>query len=146
MKTTSLVQIIITVIFILFWLYVIYVKLSDFREFKKEMNNQVLPKNVEAILPYLLPVLWFSIAALLINEKTRFMAMLLNFIILLAFSIYVGLAVAETYRYTPCSCAGLFDFDWNQQLYFNLIVTAVAGTGLIFTYKDRERRKAVWTR
>lgn len=145
-KSDIILEVIFAVAFIFFWLAVIYIKLDNFEGFKREMNSQIFPSNLALSLSYFLPLAWFTIAALLISERTRLIAMFLNFMLFLAFSIYVGLAVAEAYRYIPCSCAGLFDFDWNEQLYFNLIVTVVAATGLIFTYKEKERRKAVWTR
>ncbi|RYG54094.1 MAG: hypothetical protein EOO01_02540 [Chitinophagaceae bacterium] len=146
MKRSSVVELILVVAFILFWIYVMYAKLNDFAEFKREMVGQVFPKELAAVLPYFLPVAWFLIAATLALHPDKFIAMLVNFIMLLSLSIYVGLAVFNVYTYKPCDCAGLFDFNWNNQLYFNLVVTAVAGAGLIITLKNRERRKEVWAR
>lgn len=138
-----IIQVILSVAFILFWLYVIYVKVSDFAEFKREMNGQVFQVSITTILPYALPVTWLVIAALLAFAKTRLLGMLLNLSLLLCLTIYVGLAVFKVYSNTPCACSGLFHFNWNEQFYFNLLVTAVAGTGFILTIKDQERRNKV---
>lgn len=138
--------VILSVIIILFWLYVIYLKLSDFNEFKGEIRGQAFPKNVADVLPYILFSIWMSIASLLAFNNDKLYGMLLNFVIMLGFTIYVGLAMIDAYAIIPCSCAGLFHFNWKEQFYFNLMVTAVSAAGLIFTYKDRERRKSVWTR
>lgn len=142
----KIVILILSAIFILFWLYAIYAKVADFAAFKREMLSQVFPQTVAHGLSYILLVVWISIAVLLASDIDKLYGMLLNFVMLLSFSIYVGLAKFEFFTSTPCSCAGLFHFNWKEQFYFNLMVTAVAAAGLILTCKDRERRKLVWTR
>lgn len=146
MKTT-ITALIIASGFIFFWLYVFYIKVSHFAEFKREMAGQVFSGDLAATLTYVLPTIWLSIAALLAFNKTRLAGMIFNLALLLLFTVYVGMAVFKVYHHIPCDCAGLFNFNWHKQFYFNLIVTAVAATGFILTLilKYRERRAAVWT-
>lgn len=133
-----------SIIFILFWIYVIYLKIGDFAEFKREMANQVFPRSISKILAYTLPMLWLTICFLLAFSQTRHLGLLLSLFILTSFTIYVGLALLDVYRFMPCSCSGLFHMKWKGQFYFNLIATAIAAAGFIFTFKDKGRRKSVW--
>ena len=132
-----------SVAFILFWFVVIWIQIHDFTKFKSEMGNQVFPDDVSNILVYALPLIEFLIAILLVQSRTRKAGHLLTVMLMLGYSTYVGLALLNVYSRMPCNCAGLLGHNssWTSNFILNLCVTAVAGTGFIFTIKDQERRK-----
>lgn len=143
MKKALIIEHVFAIVFILFWMYVIYIKVGDFAGFKRDMTSQVFPRMISEILAYALPMLWLTICVLLAFSETRHLGLLLNLFTLIIFTLYVGLALLNVYRFMPCSCSGLFHMKWEGQLYFNLITTAVAAAGIIFTIKDKERRTKV---
>ncbi len=139
---TGLWPVLVPVAFILFWFAVLAVQLHDFGKFKGEMYNQVFPAFVSHALIYILPSAEICIAALMVQGSTRLAGVALSFLLMLAFTVYVGLALLNVYSRVPCSCAGLLgnNSNWGANFILNLCVTAVAAAGLIFTVKDRERR------
>jgi hypothetical protein len=139
----ELYAVIVAVLFIVFWLFSVGSQLSDFNKFKGEMNNQVFSAAVSNVLAYVIPTVEIMIAGLLAFLSTRVVGMILTFVLMLAFSTYIGLAVLNVYQRMPCNCAGLLgqNSSWEANLIFNLFITVVAVIGLIITLKDRERRK-----
>ena len=138
--------IILTVFLILFWLYAAGAQISDFNKFKGEMNNQVFSHRISGILAFLIPISEMIIATLLAHPLTRLIGMKMSFLLILTFSIYIGLALLNVYSRMPCNCAGLLgsNSSWEANLILNLIVTAVAAAGLILNLKFKERRAKVW--
>ena len=137
-----------SIAFILFWFVVLWIQLHDFNGFKNEIHNQVFPDDVSNILVYILPSIEFLTAVLLVESRTRKTGFILCLLLMLVFTIYVGLALLNVYSRTPCNCAGLLgnNSSWTSNFIFNLCVTAVAAAGFIFTIKDQERGNMVWIR
>ncbi|MEO6521352.1 MAG: MauE/DoxX family redox-associated membrane protein [Mucilaginibacter sp.] len=135
--------VLVSVAFILFWFFAAGSKLYDFGEWKQEMDNQVFSRRITYGIIYTLPALEIMIAALLVRSATRLIGMILTFGLMVIFTIYVGLALLEVYSRTPCNCAGLMgqNSSWAANFKLNLLITAVAGAGLILTSKSKERRK-----
>jgi len=136
-------HIIFTVVTILFWLYVGGSAIYSFSDFKGEINNQVFPIEVSAILIYALPTVEIIIATLLVFEGTRYLGMKLSFLLMLGFTVYIALVFFGIFNRTPCSCAGLLgkNSTWENNFMLNVLITIIAGIGLLLTFKDKERRK-----
>lgn len=121
---------------ILLWAYAGIEKLLAFKEFRVQMQLQVLPDFVKYLLSLCLPLLEILLAVTLCIERIRGLGIYCSFIFLLAFTVYVGLAVFHFFPKRPCSCGGIFQHvGWNLHLLFNLIFTALNLTAIIITHK-----------
>ncbi len=96
-----------SVVFIVFWFVVLATQLHDFIKFKAEIYNQIFPAFVSHALIYVLPSAEICVAALLVWRMTTLTGLALSFLLMLAFTVYVGLALLNVYTRMPCSCAGL---------------------------------------
>ena len=99
---------IICFLLILMWVYAASSKLMDFGLFRAQMNLQILPPYLKTLLVYLLPPFEILIAVLLLFEASLRLALKLSFLMLFAFTIYIGMAISNSFGKIPCSCGGVF--------------------------------------
>lgn len=138
MKEEKNIEIAIATLLVILWVYTAGSKLIDFNTFRGEIYNQVFSKSFATILLYVIPAAEFIAALLLLQHKTRMEGFSLSFILMLFFTGYVGLVLMGYYNKVPCSCAGLIkSMGWKAHLIFNLLLMAIAITGIIITYKNR---------
>jgi Methylamine utilisation protein MauE len=120
----------------LLFLYTAFSKLIDMRHFVRAIHNQPFPRSVDPILIVGVPLIEIITGIALLRIKSRTIGLYLSTILMLAFSIYVGLAVFNFFKRVPCGCAGVFQgMSWPTHLIFNLIFLALAMIGLIIKNK-----------
>lgn len=125
---------------ILLWVYASVSKLAEFDHFKKEMAIQTIPALLSGSLVYLLPAAELSAAALLFIHSTLRHGLYASLILMLVFTGYIGLVLANYFGRTPCSCGGVLSrLNWNMHFIFNLFVLLLILSGIYLT--DRERRE-----
>ncbi len=123
---------------ILMFSYAAISKLIDFNAFKLQMKVQPLPRWSVNALVYFLPGIEIMTAVSLLFKKTRTIGFLSSALLMLAFSIYVGLAMAGLFGSIPCSCGGIVkNFSWPQHFIFNLIFLFLSIYGIILDYQER---------
>lgn len=121
---------IITILLIMLWVYAAGSKLWFYAAFKLQLARQLLPHWSIAILAWALPLVELITAALLSFPKTLRKGLLLSALLLLAFTIYVGLALAHIFNNVPCSCGGILGkMGWQSHFIFNICFTIMAFTG-----------------
>jgi putative oxidoreductase len=137
--------IIFSIILILFWFVAAGLKLYDFGEWKQEMYNQIFSRTYSNTLLYAVPAIEVITAGLITYSATRLAGIILSFFLILAFTIYVGLALLEVYSRSPCNCAGLLgqNSSWGANFILNLFVTGVALAGMILTIKSKTKKRRV---
>lgn len=144
---TEQILITITVVFILFWLFALYVKISNFDGFRRSMQSQVFYWGFANFLVYAVPISEFTAATLLTVNRTRLAGLIWSMVLLLLYTGYTALVLLDYYKRVPCECINLIrGMGFKQHLYFNLFFVAIATTGIILTFKDKERRTSVWIR
>jgi len=120
------------------WVYTAVSKLANAEEFRAQLANQVFKKGFTEVLFYLLPTVELMAAALLCWRSFRLLGFGLSFLLMLAFTVYIGLALLHFFPRMPCSCGGVLQvLGWKSHFVFNLFFTAVAAIGFILTYKER---------
>lgn len=122
---------------VLLWSYAAISKFLDFRNTKADMLNQVFPQYIAETLAWAVPIIEILVTALLIFSKTRLVGLYSSFTLLLGFTTYITLIIANTFGRIPCSCGGILEkMSWNQHLLFNLLFIAVTILSIILDHKQ----------
>lgn len=128
----------IAVLLIILFVYTASSKLLDIAAFRKQMLNQPLPDVLKQNLVWLVPVFEITTSVFLIIKSARLYGFLIAFLLMLAFTVYVGLILANTFAYIPCSCGGILNtLSWKAHLIFNIVFTLLALAGVIIERKRR---------
>lgn len=128
----------IAVLLIILLIYSTSSKLLDIAAFRKQMLNQPLPDVLKQNLVWLVPVSEVTTSVLLIIKSARLYGFVLAFLLMHAFTLYVGLILANTFAYIPCSCGGILNtLSWEAHLILNIVFTLLALAGVIIERKRR---------
>lgn len=121
---------IIAGVLVLLFVYTAVSKLVSWETFAYQMSKQPLPNWLNTQLVWALPVVELITAILLLVRLTRKGAMVLSFLLMLCFTVYVGLAVFDVFGEVPCSCGGVLQrLGWEEHLMFNVVFLVLAGVG-----------------
>jgi hypothetical protein len=146
LKTAELVEITLATVLVALWGITLALQLTDFAEFKRKLFGQVFSHAFTSFLLYFIPSGILTAALLLCRQSTRWTGFALSLFLMSLFTGYTGMVVLGLFDQVPCSCISLFKgMSFQQQLYFNLIFTAVAAAGFIspskhFLFKVSGRR------
>lgn len=120
------------------WIAVTIDKLTDFTAFKTGILNQPFSDGLGYFLIYSLPVLECITIAFLVTEKFRNAGLILSTLLMLAFTIYIGIALLGAWEKLPCGCGSIISgMTWLKHFFFNLFFLGLSGTGLYLWYKLR---------
>ena len=115
--------------FILLWVYAATAKLLEFDQFKIQLSQVSFLKPMARLLIWIIPLLEYSLAALLLVSQTRRLGFLGSAILMSVFTVYIAGMISFNPE-LPCSCGGIInELTWQQHLVFNLVVTALAYWG-----------------
>jgi putative oxidoreductase len=131
----------IAALLIILIIYTSVSKMLDIDAFRKQMLNQPLPGTLKQNLVWLVPVSEITTSIFLIIKPVRLYGFVLAFLLMLAFTLYVALILANTFAYIPCSCGGILNtLSWKAHFIFNIVFTLLALAGVII---ERKRRQAI---
>lgn len=140
MKRKEITLQLISILLIILWVYTAMSKLMDVEEFKSQLSRQALIGEFAGTMFWVLPGVELIAAVLLFFTRTRMTGMLLSFILMAAFTGYVGLAVIGYWENIPCSCGGVLNqLGWKDHLWFNLFFLGISGVGL-FLIRNKHQR------
>lgn len=114
---------------LLFWLYVSLDKLWDLSSFHSALRRQPFPAYWADLLYVSLPVAELGIALLFILPRSHVIkkrnltsyGFLMSFLLMLVFTVYIGLGMLDVYPQRPCGCASIFkSMSWAAHFWFNL--------------------------
>ena len=121
----------ITLLLLALWIPVLYGKVADFDFFKTAMLRQHFPMWFRQVLIGFIPFAEAAVIILLMWVKTNRIGMWISFLLMLAFTGYVGLAIVSDWVKIPCGCMKVIsDFTWKQHFFFNLFFLALSGWGI----------------
>jgi len=131
----------ITVALLALWIPVAVDKLIDFRQFRAGVLSQPLPEPLGHVLVWALPLLEAAtVVLLLISRRARYWGLWLSFTLMLAFTGYVAIALADAWEKLPCGCGSVISgLSWRQHFWFNLLFLALSGGGIYFANVQRSR-------
>jgi|SRR5690606_6474964 len=107
-------------------------KLSNIELFEAQLSRQPDPIGaLSAPFAWLLPLTELNIACILMCNGIIREGLILAFVLMLAFTGYVALAVIGYWEDIPCSCGGvLSQLGWRDHLWFNLFFLVIAALGI----------------
>lgn len=141
-KKEILISLLAGFIIILFF-YTGFSKILDMRDFHGAMHKQPLPQWLITTLIWTLPSIEIIVAILLLIAKTRKIGFILSTILMLSFTIYVGLGIAHAFKYVPCSCGGVIrTLTWPQHFVFNVLFLGIAVIGLLLEKSQKNISKS----
>jgi putative oxidoreductase len=131
----------VTSLLVLLFVYTATSKLLDYDAYRLEMRRQVLPAILLPVLTPVLPAAELLMAPLLLIKATHRIGLYAACLLMLLFTIYVGLAVAGVYPHLPCTCGGVISgMSWTAHLALNIIFLLLTIVAIVF--ENRERRSA----
>ena len=134
--STLIISALLTVLFV----YTASSKLMDFTTFQQQMINQPIPKFLGMGLAWTLPPIELITGIMLVIPVWRKWGLILSFLLMLAFTGYIGLVWLNAFERVPCSCGGVLRrLGWGQHLVFNLMFLLLATAGLWIAPKDSEK-------
>lgn len=131
-KTSNMIYRIIRSAMILFWIYVGMEKLWQLAAFKIALEQQPVISHLAPILFWLLPLMEIGVGVLLAVPSVRLRAWgwKVSTILIIVFSIYIGLGVLNVYEKKPCMCTSfLSNISWIKHLFVNLVILGLSITG-----------------
>jgi len=121
---------IFTIVLLTLWIPVVLDKIINFEVFKSGIFRQPFDDSYAQVLIYLLPFLeGVAVIFFLIPALQRW-AFALSSLLMLAFTLYVGAALAGAWEKLPCGCGSVLSgMTWKQHLFFNLFFLLLSGYG-----------------
>ena len=129
---------VITGLLVLLCVYTAVSKLADWEAFEYQISKQPLPEWFNDLLVWVLPIAELTTSLLLLLRATRKIGLLISFVIMMSFTVYVGLAVLNVFGEVPCSCGGVLQsLSWEAHLVFNVVFLGIATVGLWIVRNDQ---------
>lgn len=132
--------------FLLLWAYTGLSKLFDYQETVVQLGKSPMIGIMAPVVAIALPVIELALAAMLLMEKTKRLAIHLSLALMVAFTTYLIVLTRFSY-YIPCACGGIFGkgimingklllkMDWQQHINFNLAFVAMGLLYILFPNK-----------
>ncbi|MDP3467064.1 MAG: hypothetical protein Q8S11_01940 [Daejeonella sp.] len=137
-KPGNIVQV-ISYLLILLWVYAAASKLIDYDTSRAQMLNQIFSKSIANVLVWAVPFTELLAGSLLIFLKTRLAGLYASLLLLISFTIYIGLVMNNVFGRIPCSCGGVLNkMTWEQHLTFNLAFMLLTSTAILFSAHLKE--------
>ncbi len=132
--TAGFVVTIITAALIFLWVYAAMSKLINYEQSRSQMLNQVFPIAIAKFLVWVVPFTELLLSGLLSFLKTRLSGLYGSLILLISFTLYIGLVMNRVFGRIPCSCGGILNkMSWEQHLVFNIVFMMLAITAILLS-------------
>ncbi|WP_400260880.1 MauE/DoxX family redox-associated membrane protein [Sphingobacterium sp. SG20118] len=143
MKTRNYIIDTISGIYILTFLFTTINKWSEMPKFLGQMERMPFWDWLAAPVAYGLPTTMGIIALWLALGKQRKIALTIGVGLLIILGVYIILILNYAFGPGyPCSCAGLFDLSWKQQLFLNMSFIAL-GVTAIFLIRPEDNKPMI---
>lgn len=125
---------------ILLFVYAAVSKLMDYTRFVAVIHHSPLIGPWAGTVAIVLPLFELGIATLLFLPSTKSIALGWASTLMLLFTLYILYMLTSTSS-LPCSCGGVLNWlNWRQHLYFNILFTALALSGVWLDAKGKRRQ------
>ena len=107
----------------------------DFEKFQIQMKDSPLLSPFSELLPLFIIAVELFLVRLLCYQKTQNIGLLGSFILMLIFTVYIGIMLVTSDN-LPCSFGGILEkMSWTQHLYFNIGCTILIAFALVLNKK-----------
>lgn len=130
----ELISTICAAILVMLFLYTALNKMLDYDVFKDAMSSQPIAPWMASLLVKTLPATEIIVSILLSIPRTRLIGFYCSLILMVSFTVYIGLGIVHAFTRVPCSCGGIFNgMGWQSHFLINLFFIATVVTGIINT-------------
>ncbi|RKE52792.1 hypothetical protein DFQ12_3038 [Sphingobacterium detergens] len=133
-KTSSMIYKILRAVMILFWIYVGIDKIWQLGAFRIALEQQPVISYMGSILFWLLPLVEIGVGILLAMPVAglRAWGWRSSTLLIIVFTIYIGLGVLNVYAQKPCMCTSfLSGISWTAHLLINILILGLSIIGLV---------------
>jgi len=121
----------ITIIFIVLWVYAALSKLLDYNTFLFQLGQSPYTSDFSKPISIMLPVTELILACLLLDKRTKMLALYASFFLMVFFTGYIYSLLHYSY-YVPCSCGGILGkLSWGSHLLFNFGFMLIALVAIV---------------
>lgn len=112
-------------------------KLLEFQNFQAQLGQSPLISAYTGFVSYSILIIEFIIALLLAIPKSRYIALLASFGLMLMFTAYI-VVILNYSSFVPCSCGGILEkLGWKEHLIFNIAFTILAGIATLLSSANK---------
>lgn len=130
---------IICLLYILLFVYAAISKLLEFQNFQAQLGQSPLLSAYTGFVSYSVLIVELVIALLLAIPKSRYVAMLASFGLMLMFTAYI-IVILNYSSFLPCSCGGILEkLGWKEHLIFNITFTILAVLASVFMATNKSK-------
>lgn len=130
---------IICLLYILLFVYAAISKLLEFQNFQAQLGQSPLLSAYTGFVSYSVLIVELVIALLLAIPKSRYVAMLASFGLMLMFTAYI-IVILNYSSFVPCSCGGILEkLGWKEHLIFNITFTILAALASVFMATNKSK-------
>jgi putative oxidoreductase len=123
-------------IFILVFIFTSLDKFWHLKSFGNILSKSPLIGNYSSVLVWFIPVSEVIVSLLLFVPKHRMIGFYLSFLMLLAFTAYIGYMLMYVPD-LPCNCGGITKYmSWGQHLAFNIVLVFLALLGILLMRRN----------
>ncbi|WP_298117382.1 MauE/DoxX family redox-associated membrane protein [Flavobacterium sp.] len=141
-KVTNLKSILVEIISILLMVLFVYSALSkllEFQNFQAQLGQSPLISAYTGFVSYSVLIVELLIAILLAIPKSRYIALLASFGLMLMFTAYI-IVILNYSSFVPCSCGGILEkLGWKEHLIFNIAFTILAAIASLLIVNNRSK-------
>lgn len=130
---------IICLLYILLFVYAAISKLLEFQNFQAQLGQSPLLSAYTGFVSYSVLIVELVIALILAIPKSRYVAMLASFGLMLMFTAYI-IVILNYSSFLPCSCGGILEkLGWKEHLIFNITFTILAALASVFMATNKSK-------
>lgn len=127
---------IISLLLIILFVYAAVSKIVEFQNFQAQLGQSPLLSAYTEFISYAILTIEFIVALLLAIPKSRYLALLASYGLMLLFTFYI-IVILNFSPFIPCSCGGILDeLGWKDHLIFNLTFTLLAAFASLIYAKN----------
>ncbi|MGJ1315785.1 MauE/DoxX family redox-associated membrane protein, partial [Sphingobacterium multivorum] len=109
------------------WIFVAYNKIKGFEQNMEGMLRQPIPRSFAIFLAYAVPSSELIASLLIGYKRTRLLGLGFSALLMIVFTIYVGLAILHVWSdKLPCSCGLVIQIGWKEHFVFNAFLMLIS--------------------
>lgn len=138
-KYTNTIVETVSLLFVVLFIYAATSKVMDFHGFKVQLGQSPILEEHVVWVAWLVPVVEYALALLLLVEGFRTMALYGSFALMVMFTTYITLLLNFS-DHIPCSCGGVLEsLGWKEHLIFNMFFVLAALFSILLS-TDRPKK------
>lgn len=129
----------ICLLYVILFVYASVSKLLEFQNFQAQLGQSPLISAYTGFVSYSVLIVELLLALLLAIPKSRYVALLASFGLMLMFTAYI-IVILNYSSFVPCSCGGILEeLGWKEHLIFNITFTILAAIASVLEATNKSK-------